>query len=345
MAIKSKSELQTQIRNSFNEQQPQMHGLLRLPSKLDISLEDDCLHLHLARELVCENLQKDNSAFEGWAFVLRRWVKKTPVIVKWDPPEEKILNTIGGELSSEGKHYQRFLYRVKRMSGNYDWFSISEDSIKELEKLKIVESDVFYLNSPDSMGASTKDLANDPNGKKNKTEEFIERKVQENPETMLSDTGLEHLYFQLPVGVFSKRVARENAIFTGGKSAIDLWGVNNTSKHLAIFELKDEKNKKVGIISELMFYANVVLDTHEPNPLFKYQLKANIAKTRGSAEAFETMKNAEQFDAYFLAPSFHPLIDDELIKDMNLRSGPGKSKEVNFKMLTLQEEYRLKKEE
>jgi len=64
---------------------------------------------------------------------------------------------------------------------------------------------------------------------------------------------------QFPVGVFDGIPTKASAIFTGGKSAIDLVGIGHDSSFW-LFELKAEKNIKVGALSELFFYSMVVRD-------------------------------------------------------------------------------------
>lgn len=72
-----------------------------------------------------------------------------------------------------------------------------------------------------------------------------------------------HLGRQLPVGLFDRVVSKKTAIFPGGSSAIDLWGVD-AKKRAWIFELKAKGNTTLGIISELLLYANLIREAISP---------------------------------------------------------------------------------
>ena len=66
-----------------------------------------------------------------------------------------------------------------------------------------------------------------------------------------------HFDNQLPVGLFSGKLANKTQVIPARRSAIDLWGIDNTGA-AHIFKLKDDGNRKIGIISELLFYVYVV---------------------------------------------------------------------------------------
>jgi len=151
----------------------------------------------------------------------------------------------------------------------------------------------------------------------------LERRIQENPDALLQKADVDEVYFQLPVGVFAQSVSRDTRVFTGGKSAIDLWGVNAKKGVIKIFELKAPKNRKVGIISELMFYAMLISDAMGDQPLIKLVQgeNDNLEETRGSVEAFNLWKSAESLEAIFLALELHPLIDDGVLECLNEPSG------------------------
>ena len=63
--------------------------------------------------------------------------------------------------------------------------------------------------------------------------------------------------------------AEGKQIFTGGKSAIDLIGIRDDT--LVLFELKKSGNRKVGAVSELLFYASVMRDAIGDPPIFKFK--------------------------------------------------------------------------
>jgi len=71
--------------------------------------------------------------------------------------------------------------------------------------------------------------------------------------------GLVRLDRQMPVGVFDGPPSRARAIFTGGKSAIDLVGLG-ADDALWLLELKTSRNIRVGALSKLFFYPMVLND-------------------------------------------------------------------------------------
>ena len=98
----------------------------------------------------------------------------------------------------------------------------------------------------------------------------------------------------------ASRVAKSTSYFTGGPSAIDLWGIAG-DKGLFLFELKKAENKKLGALAELFFYSMVMNDVQR-GVLGFGPTKAN---TDG---AYHAIPKTKSIDAYILAPDFHPLI-------------------------------------
>ena len=71
---------------------------------------------------------------------------------------------------------------------------------------------------------------------------------------------------QLPTGLFKKQVSEATAITPGSNSCIDLWEFHDGE--FRIYELKIDSNQGIGILSELMFYVNVMNDLK--NGIIKY---------------------------------------------------------------------------
>lgn len=116
-------------------------------------------------------------------------------------------------------------------------------------------------------------------------------------------TALDH---QLPARIFNKsEIKKENAITPGG--FIDIWGIKNNT--LKIFELKLPTNTEIGIISELMFYVNVMSDVlqHEIN----IPQKSEFRSFDKLYELYENKGTCKQIEGVFLAEKFHPLIQEK----------------------------------
>ena len=138
---------------------------------------------------------------------------------------------------------------------------------------------------------------------------------------------------QLPVGLFERKVSRNTHYTTGGKSAIDIWAIKGHC--LSIFELKKRDNNPLGIISELMFYTNVLDDImshrimYEENGKTQNTIRRNIREFRTLHEAYSNGL-INSIEAIFLADELHTLLSEDLIKFIN-ESALFKYKNISFK--------------
>jgi len=246
---------------------------------------------------VVENMQNNAAAFEGWLLGIKAIKPDWKFRLCWDEPEE--INS---------GHYQRFLYRVKKFEklfgGEKGWFSTAEESQSFLDSLRVREGGNYVLNTPSS---SSEDRINEGGGKENIIENAI---VKNQCKDLLDMFGIDKLERQLPVGLFEGHKARNTAIFTGGKSAIDIWGIGK-DKSMVIFELKAEGNKSVGVISELFFYAMVSKD--EQNRVFS---------RHGEGGAGDQISTTSHIKAMILAPDIHPLINEDVFNLLNNPPNP-----------------------
>ena len=261
-----------------------------LPSGYDYSISRKTLTLKLTKTGICKNMQEDPSAFESWAFVLKHYCARfvDAVVIDWEDP------------SNVDQHFNRFVYRLTRFVQSYDWV-ITKKPIPRMPSL-------LYCSAPNSDAA--------PKEKHNKGDEgwiecdFVERNKKK------YDT-IDH---QLPVGLFDG-VVKDTTHFTPGKlSQIDIWAIDGNT--FMIFELKKPGNNKLGIISELMFYTNVVNDLLSHNILISEEkAKKAVNKSYRSFDKFyETYTGARkinQIKSVFLADELHSLINDDVLKLIN----------------------------
>jgi len=219
-----------------------------LPKNISFTIIDDSqkLFMYIDGQAVGQNMQTDNAAFEGWAVCLKAWLtdRINYVKLKWDKPS---FNKENGIL-----HYHRFLYRVLRFSEQYSWFSIDEENREE-----IAQFEKEFVNLRNNSYTKEPDLKLGHNGEISETVvEFMFATVLKS--SIMSQFDLADVGRQFPVGVQKN----DKPFFTGGMSAIDLWGTKGNK--LTIIELKyngsDSNNIKVGIISELFFYSNIMSD-------------------------------------------------------------------------------------
>jgi len=307
----SNSNLEIQRKIKKNYLHSNKNRNIKIPSGIIFISCENTVTMKLSSKAVSSNMQNDDGAFEGWALVLKRWGNFEKVILCWDKPD----------LIDNG-HYQRFLFRIKHFSNDFkNWFSIDKDCQLFRNDLIIKEEEKYLLNIPSKRGDKVS-----PNAEAILEDRFVNGDLKE---PLMKITNAESLYRQLPVGVFENKVSKSTSIFTGGKSAIDIWGFNKKDE-LLVFELKANKNEKVGIISELYFYVNVLQmvrtkELKHSNCLLENEHLQNIPETK-------------KINAYFLAPSIHPLIDQEILSLLNKETHD----EINYHYIQIDNEYDLK---
>lgn len=128
---------------------------------------------------------------------------------------------------------------------------------------------------------------------------------------------------QLPIGLFRDTVSKETHYSPGNKSAIDIWAIKNDDLYL--FELKKPGNKPLGIISEIMYYTNVINDllSHrinferfEESTNIKKAIQKNYRNFRVFYEAYMN-GNIKRINSILLASEIHPLITEGLLEFVN----------------------------
>jgi len=265
-----------------------------LSSHIDVKINSNILLFDLPDP--CGNMQDDKSAFEGWILPIKALIPSVErVELKWDPTK--------GPMKVE--HYNRFLYRVIKFGEMYDWFEVADHNLqKELDRFREEWENPVVINYP--RGPKR------PTSSEKKYEDIIESLfVKEYPHLLTQKTGATYINQQLPVGVFKREIGRYHRFFTGQKSAIDLWGVDEHGETLHIFELK-YNNKGVGIISELFFYLCVMAEVFQKvPPKICYPPSTQKNKYRG----FEHLKEKRfpNIHGYFLTNVLHSLVDQDKV--------------------------------
>lgn len=268
-------------------------GRVDLPSGIafDYCSETKTVHMRLSQG-VKANMQTDPAAFEGWALALYGNLPHLVEVVTLDWDEPKTLT------SRTAPHYNRFLYRVQAFDRHFDWFSVQSPAPSWEQRVKQEKWPALILNREGTRDDGTTTTDN-PTSEPALEPKFINEWEGNLKEAVELNFGLwiGKIERQLPVGVFAGEVKTKNTIFTGRKSAIDLWGIS-TDKALNIFELKAAGNVKIGIISELFFYATVIYDALQ-------------GKIESQTDEFAEL---ESVNAFFLTQRLHPLITDRVIE-------------------------------
>ena len=209
---------------------------IRLPEPNEIVFggEEDLVTITMKEKAVVANLQTDAAAFEAWSLALKVWCGVGAVELKWD----RVARV--GVSATNWCHYQRFLYRAERFGTLCgDWFHLSEEAL--LSDAEALGNGPFFLNVPGDRLPFEEPIesgGDDDQGSESDTEKSLLRPDSFKVYFRLAKEKVDR---QLPVGLFRGHVAKENRIFTGGKSAIDLVGVGDANGTLSIFRTQDRR--------------------------------------------------------------------------------------------------------
>ena len=282
----------------------------KLPSSYGYTYKKDekKLILLVKNKGLTANMQDNEAAFESWAIALKYYLKEyiETITIDW---ERDFSNGEDGFL-----HYNRFVYRLAKFVQTYSW----AHSAKPIPVIPTT----LYCNIGREKAASIDKHSPESEG-------WLECKYVE--EHSMDYDVINH---QFPVGIFHEKVSETTHYTTGGKSAIDIWAIKDDC--LSIFELKKPENKLLGIISELMFYTNIVDDIlshrimyEEESENVKLAVEGDIRGFKKFYEAYEK-GTINKIESIFLADNLHPLLSDELIDFIN-DSPRWKYKNISFK--------------
>lgn len=290
-AIMNKNELLTLIWQKIDNKN------IRFPSQIEFCVENGTLNIGISADATCNNMQTDGAAFEGWAICIKSQLPEIVSIVQlsWKKPEIR-------KDGNKKLHYNRFLYRVLNFSELYEWFSISEINIPEIEDFKRELTDLqnnSFSENPKIKGVDKE--------KFRLSETVVEYLLANDLSSSIRKRfDLDFIDRQFPVGVKKG----EKPFFTGGMSAIDLWGTKGDT--LTIIELKynggDSKNIKVGVISEIFMYSCIMRDI----------IKGLISRPYKTPKKHEEMlydnhKKYKHIVARMLSDKYHPLLENEKV--------------------------------
>lgn len=318
------------------------------PESIGLDAQGSTLVITLAlKNGAKNNMQKNPACFEGWAIILKTYViDKNPQ--KFDKVKLCCPNITLPSETDEGRfHFKRFLYRVLRFDEQYDWFTIDE------KLADIITSSFKPLLQKHLVNNYPLSKAKGFNNKDEPSEHIVEcilskKSAQNNSKTL-------HTYFnkigipndnliidrQLPVGLFENEVSEKTKVFTGRKSALDLWGFSSSNPNdFYVFELK-YNNQMIGTITEAFFYANYMHDLLDRNGAFT--LSNNV---KGNFRNYSTIYSLKDKDINIIHAvmlldrgSMHPAITTELLAVLN--QGSQKAIEYSVAEYEFDEEKRI----
>ena len=268
------------------------------PRHFKLSGNTGTVKLSLTAEAVVRNMQEDVAAFEGWLLALKAWGCLTNAELSWKAPENRC----------DG-HYQRFLYRVKWFEDLFgSWFSVAPECRVLLDESRVKDGLIV------GVAAGTPKDNIDSKFNESSLEKYLDDSCW-----LASTFALTKVGRQFPVGLFESTVSRGTSIFTAGKSAVDLIGIEGNAKRLWVFELKAKGNQPMGIVSELFFYVAFMRDVIGR----RFVPKGGSSTLKGRLHPGE-LEGVEEIRGCLLAPKFHPLLDDDLVVNLlNTAVWPG----------------------
>jgi hypothetical protein len=152
-----------------------------------------------------------------------------------------------------GLHYSRFLYRALRFRDAFPWFTVDDRLRARLDDFRYYTSkETLWLAPPEGAASDV------PGSLEAAVEYRFSLEANRGYLNGLLGADVPEFHRQLPVGLFRGSAADGNRFFPGGAAAIDLWGIEGRVFHL--LEIKAAPCKKVGVLSELFFYACFVRD-------------------------------------------------------------------------------------
>lgn len=240
------------------------------------------------------NMQEYEAAFDSWAIALKYYLKEDvkTITIDW---ERDFSEGENGYL-----HFNRFVYRLAKFVQTYSW----AHSAKPIPAIPTT----LYCNIGRTEAANIEKHSQESEG-------WLECKY-----VMDHSMDYDVINHQFPVGIFHEKVSRTTHYTTGQKSAIDIWAIKDDC--LSIFELKKPDNYGLGIISELMFYTNILDDIlshrimYEESKNVEYAVKHDIRGFKKFHEAYEK-GTINKIESIFLANNLHPLLSDGLIDFIN----------------------------
>lgn len=266
-----------------------------LPADMEFSLEGDSLEVILGNKSYNANMQEDSSAFESWVICLMAMLKKdnaqsiNHVSIRFKE-ERKIKNCTPQE--------RQLYYRLFKANLNYGWEIPAYAEIEAI--VKPLEDAVLTVPS------------NEAEKYARNTEAILERNYIE----AASNEGRK-VYQQLPLGFFRGSVSEKYRLTP--TSFLDMWELERPDT-LTIYELKAKGNKKAGIISELLYYTNILADILKKDTNIEFKESYNNYRGIRILTECHKDKSIRNITGIFLTDELHPMIEeykDEILEIIN----------------------------
>lgn len=293
---------------------------IRLTSLIVFDLEDSVLTMTVKKPY--SNMQRNESAFEAWAIILKsvfgKRISKVVLEIKSDKP-----------IPINDGHYNRFLWRIHNFSQMYSWFDPGTCQVVVDDFM----NNVFVKPIVNIPTEDRKEVKRDDGERK--VESLFVRDSKPYYSQLKNLIRADSIQNQFPVGLFNKEIHKSNKIFTGGSSAIDMLGYKNDNI-IHLIELKTGDNDDLGIISEFLFYLFIIYGTFISGNI-KYPDEYH-ADTFQKYTEFHSKNSITEIHGHLLFEKIHPMIDKKVVKLLNdgLKKVARKKKGVNLSVDRIQ---------
>lgn len=268
-------------------------SITNLPSEYDYSIADDSLVLKPNMKGVLGNIQNGTSAFESCVILLKRYCGKlfNSVIIDWEETDEqhKYLN-----LSN------RFVYRLTRFVQSYDWVQLAR-------KIPTMPA-LLYCNAP---------IMNSMPNKEPPKESGIWTRHNFVKQNANNYDVIEAL---LPTALYDGIISSETCYLPLSLCHLETWAIKGDE--MFVFVLEKPKSNPLGLISELMYYTNLLCDLLSHNIIVDRKRASMAVQNKYCRfdkfyEFYNGQKKISKIHSVLLVDELHPLIDDEVLKIIN----------------------------
>lgn len=284
-------------------------SLINLPRDIEFKVAGDTCTMVIEKSYA--NMQENCNAFEGWALLIKSYFPNANIVLEWNSDIPDTDRTNNGIPSQNEVAYNRFLYRVEKFEKLFgDWFSIPVAKKEEVGVFnkKIKTNHVNNLCDSDSSYNPVKGIEHIIE-KDFSRETMNQRFFLEKLRMQAKPIKLNCVFDQLPNGLFEGSVAKRNRVFPTGY--FDLWGIDDND-NLCIFELKKPQgNDKIGIISELFFYAWFAYEYYGVN-INKTKEKCARGYDRLVERSRRLQNDENPIKAYFLVKQFRSGLNEKI---------------------------------
>lgn len=277
---------------------------------LPVTIRDNGLIILDGNLIKNKNMQVPGNAFEGWAIAAHICSEMGGVTL-----DIKEIDSFPEDIYIGHGHVNRFLYRAMKFDEQYDWFSLSDKLKAKVDRFE------EYLDKDNRIFVNNVATKEAENTYKIDDENAVEAEMSKPGllKSILNVVGDGEVYRQLPVGLFEEKKAKEKAIFTYGKSAIDLWNINGET--INVIELKTN-NPMLGIVTEIFFYSNYIYDFIMNRHGFTLNTVPRVREDsylRGYDKLFQSKEELKRVNGIMLADdedNFHSVVEDSNCMDV-----------------------------